>query len=194
VYTKDITFLLRLLGSSKQSGILLVEAPGPNESPWQGRFQLNNGMVTSCVLLNKADGRAVLRNEEALAWITSQGKLEWQMEEDAETAPPPPPPPRTPPRLPSPTGGLPRDERYYYEENLPPAPSPVEKSQLAIVPQRTEKGRVVPGNAFASRDHRQVLGLVDGQRSVQEIAQLLHRPADSIIRVLQELQAAGFIY
>src|SRR5215831_8138013 len=72
VYTKDLTFLLRLLGSSKQSGILLVEAPGPNESPWQGRFQLNSGMVISCVLLNKADGRAVLRNEEALAWITSQ--------------------------------------------------------------------------------------------------------------------------
>src|SRR5215469_13677566 len=89
VYTKDITFLLRLLGSSKQSGVLLVEAPGPNESPWQGRFQLNNGMVTSCVLLNKADRRAVLRNEEALAWITRQGKLEWHLEEEGQPSAPP---------------------------------------------------------------------------------------------------------
>ncbi|HKV56644.1 MAG TPA: hypothetical protein VJO32_00120 [Ktedonobacteraceae bacterium] len=192
MYTKDLTFLLRLLGSSKQSGVLLVEAPGPNESPWQGRFQLNNGMVTSCVLLNKADGRVVLRNEEALAWITSQGKLEWQMEDEAEAPRPPAQPSLTPPRLPPPGGAPAREERYYEEDPLPLPPT-VGKSQLAIVPQRTEKGKFVPGNVFASREHRQVLGLVDGQRTVQEIAQLLHRPADFIIYVLQELQAAGFI-
>ncbi len=187
MYTKDITFLLRLLGSSKQSGVLLVEAPGPNKSPWQGRFQLDNGMVTSCVLLNKVDGRVVLRNEEALAWITSQGRLEWQMEDEAEAPPSP-----TPPRLPAPGGEIAREERYYEDDPLP-APPALGKNQLAIIPQRTEKGKIVSGNVFTSRDHRQVLGLVDGQRTVQEIAQLLHRPADFIIYVLQELQAAGFI-
>ncbi len=155
-------------------------------------------MVTSCVLLSKADGRVVLRDEEALAWITRQGKLEWQMEDEAEALAPPTLPPQTPPRLPPPGPGLAREdhvyrEEYTYEEGPLPAPLTVGKSQLAIIPQRTEKGRFVPGNTLTSREHRQILGLVDGQRNVQEIAQLLHRPADFILRVLQELQAAGFI-
>ncbi len=188
VYTKDITFLLRLLESSKQSGLLLVEAPGPTESPWQGRFQLHNGMVMSCVLLSKADGRVALSNEEAITWITSQGKLEWHMQTEAEASHPTR-------ALSSPLPGTDeaREEAVqerFAEEPVPPAPG---KNQLASIPQRTEKGKLVPGTAFTSRDHRQVLGLVDGQRTVQEIAQLLHRPADFIIRVLQELRAAGFI-
>jgi predicted transcriptional regulator len=51
----------------------------------------------------------------------------------------------------------------------------------------------VPSNAFASREHRQVFALVDGQRTIEEIAHLLHRPSDVIVGVLQELRAAGFI-
>ncbi len=180
--TKDIAFLLRLLGSSKQSGVLFVEAPGPDESPWQGQFQLNNGMVTSCVLLNKADRRPVLRNEEALAWITRQGKLSWHLE---ETAPfPEPAPPLLPP------GGETTREDYYREENPPPFPP---RNQPGVIPQRTPKGKLVPSNTFASREHRQVFALVDGQRTIEEIAQLLHRSPEFIISVLQELQAAGFI-
>jgi hypothetical protein len=182
VLTKDITFLLRLLGSSKQSGVLFVEAPGPDESPWQGQFQLNNGMVTSCVLLNKADRRPVLRNEEALAWITRQGKISWRLEETA--SPPEPALPLLPP-----AGETIREDFYREANPLPPPP----RNQSGAIPQRTPKGKLVPSNTFASRDHRQVFALVDGQRSIEEIAQLLHRPSDFIIGVLQELRAAGFI-
>jgi hypothetical protein len=181
--TKDITFLLRLLGSSKQSGVLFVEAPGPDESPWQGQFQLNNGTVISCALLNKADGRLVLTNEDALAWITRQGKLSWHLEEAA--------PPLEPAfQLLPPGGETPRGGRHR-EEYLPPPPLP--RNQPGTIPQRTPKGKLVPGNTFASREHRQVFALVDGQRTIEEIAQLLHRPSDFIISVLQELRAAGFI-
>ena len=183
MYTKDITFLLRLLGSSKQSGVLLVEAPGPDESPWQGQFQLENGLVRSCVLLDKANGRVVLRDEEALQWLTARGKLEWHMEE--EDVPPPTPPPRL-----LPPGNEPGRADGYAAETPPPAPG---SKQLRMVPQRALIGNVVSAEVFASREHRQVFALIDGQRTVEEIAQLLHRPAEFIISILQDLQARGLI-
>ena len=182
MYTKDITFLLRLLGSSKQSGVLVVEAPGPDESPWQAQFQLDNGIVRSCVLLDKANGRVVLRDEEALQWITARGRLEWHMEE-AE------PPPNPLPRL-LPPGNEPGREDVYAAEELPPT---LGSKQLRMIPQRALTGNIVSGDVFVSREHRQVFALVDGQRTIEEIAQLLHRPSDFIIGVLQDLQARGLI-
>lgn len=182
MYTKDITFLLRLLGASKQSGILLVEAPGPAASPWQGRFQLDKGAVLSCQILNKADGRVVLRNDEALRWLTSQGRLSWRLEENAQRSDP------FPPALPPP-GETTREEQH--EEEFPSA---LRRNQLSSIPQRTSKGKFLSVNAFASREHRQVFALIDGQRTVEEIVSLLHKPPEAIFRILQELQAAGFIF
>lgn len=182
MYTKDITFLLRLLHTSKQSGILFVEAPGQDELPWQGEFQLRQGMVLSCLVRNKADGRVLLSNNEALHWLTRQGKLSWRVEEDAQSPAPSPHPP--------PPDEQERGEKRVAGDAPPPAPW---RNQYRAVPQRTQKGKVVPVNVFASRDHRQVLTLVDGQRTVEEIVQLLHKPPDAVIRILQELQASGFI-
>jgi hypothetical protein len=86
-------------------------------------------------------------------------------------------------------GEITREDRH--EENLRKI-VPL-SSQLRSIPQRTPKGQAVPANAFASREHRQVFTLVDGQRTIEEIAYLLHRPPDAIIHVLQELRGAGFI-
>ena len=182
VYTKDITFLLRLLWTSKQSGRLFVEGPGPNESPWQGQLQLDEGVVTACLIRSKTDGQVVLSNDAALRWLTSQGKLVWRLEEDAQ------PPDPLLPALPSHEEAK-REQRH--DEDM--LPSSAWRNQLESIPQRTQKGKAVPVNAFASREHRQVLALVDGRRTIEEIAHLLHKPPDFIVHVLQELQAAGFI-
>jgi hypothetical protein len=189
VYTKEIAFLLRLLGTSKQSGVLLVEAPGPDPSPWLGQFQLENGQVLSCMLLDKADGRVVLRNEEALRWLMAQGKMTWRLEDG------PHPPALSPPaREETPYEEAPHVERFREERRAPlPWTRQPEPAPLGPVPHRTEKGKLVPAHVFASREHRQVFALVDGHRTIDEIAHLLQRPSDAILRVLQELQAAGFI-
>ncbi len=93
VYTKDLTFLLRLLQSSKQSGILLVEAPGGAQQglSWQGQFQLENGTVKSCMVLDMKNRLVLFSNDEAVNWLISQGRLEWRIEENAQPTSPLPP-------------------------------------------------------------------------------------------------------
>lgn len=183
MYTKDITFLLRVLGSSKQSGVLLVEGPGPDESPWLGQFQLDKGMVLSCAVLDKASARVVLKNEEALQWLTARGKLKWHLQEEGM------PPPAPPPRLLPPGKDTSREDAI----TAGPPPLPPTKSLLRAVPQRTLTGITAPANALVSREHRQVYALVDGQRTIEEIAQLLHRSPEFIIGIVQDLHAQGFI-
>lgn len=183
MYTKDITFLLRLLGSSKQSGVLLVEAPGPDESPWLGEFQLDKGRVLSCVLYDKASRRVGLRDEEALQWLIARGKLAWQLQEE-EALPPIPSPPLLP-------AGEDTRREHAYAAELPPLAQP--KNLLGAIPQRAGSEMTAQTHLFASREHRQVYALVDGQRTIEEIAHLLHRSPDFVIGILQELQARGLI-
>ncbi len=182
VYTKDITFLLRLLQTSKQSGLLLVECPGQNESTWQGQFQLDKGVVLSCLVCNKSDGRVLLSNDEAVHWLISQGRLSWTLAEAEQF------PGSLPPALP------PHEEaKKGYQQQEDTWPPSGWLKQAGDIPQRTPKGRDAPVNAFPSREHRQVFALIDGRRTVEEIVHLLHKPPDSVIRVLKELRAAGFI-
>lgn len=182
MYTKDITFLLRLLQTSKQSGVLFVEPFGQQEALWQGLFQLENGVVQSCFLRKKADGQIALRNDEALRWLTTQGKLEWRLDEEA--------------RFPgAPLSSLPAPEESRRVQRPVEAPPPPVfwGNQLGSIPQRTQKGKLVPVNALASRDHRQVFALVDGRRTVEEIVHLLHKPPDAVMQMLEQLRAIGLI-
>jgi hypothetical protein len=164
-----------------------VEASGPGESPWQGLFHLENGIVLSCLLLNKVDGRVILRDNEALHWLTNQEKLEWRLDEGVS-------PPESLPQL-SPPGTQAREEQRREDQDYGHDPLVANhwKNQLSTIPIRTQKGSAVPANAFALRDHRQVLALVDGQRTIAEIAQLLNKSPQTVLYVLQELRASGFI-
>jgi hypothetical protein len=188
VYTKDLTFLLRLLQTSRQSGTLFVESYGPNgsdEAIWQGQFQLANGVVISCLVRNKTDRQVLFIGEEAVLWLTRQGKLEWRMEEGTQTRDV---------MLPS----HPRQEEDRREqprsEVMESVQSPlVWSKQLRSVPLRTVRGNAAPVGAFASREQLQVFALVDGRRTIEEIVRLLHKQPDAVIRILQDLQAIGFI-
>ena len=182
MYTKDITALLRLLWTSKQSGMLLVEPVEQHGSSWQGLFHLDKGAVKSCVVRNKADGRVLLSNDEAIRWLISQEKLNWNLEEGVQ--------PQNPSVLllpqPEEVPGNRRSDEYTQ-------PTFARKNQLERIPKRTQKGEALSANAFASREHRQVFTLVDGRRTVEEIIHLLHKSPASVLSILQELQAAEFI-
>lgn len=188
MYTKDLTFLLRLLHTSKQSGILFVEALEQGRSnglDWQGQFQLENGVVKSCLVCNKADGQELYRNEEAVHWLTLQGKLEWHMEEYAQS---------TGALLPAlPQSKETPGEQLQDEAAEDPQSPLVWGKQLKEIPLRTFSGNNAPVSAFASREQRQVFALVDGRRTIEGIVRLLHKPPDVVMRVLHELQLKGFI-
>jgi hypothetical protein len=198
VYTKDLTFLLRLLQSSKQSGMLFVEAPGAggaNSAPWQGQFQLENGVVKSCKVVDMRNGSMLFINDEAVNWLISQGRLEWRIaEEDIQ------PPGKMLPAssiVPS-NPNLPAIQSYERTKVDRQSTDSIQASLLwekrrREVFQRTLRGNSASVNAFPSRDHRQVFALVDGRRNIEEIVQLLHKPPDVILRLMQELYMAGFI-
>jgi len=197
VYTKDLTFLLRLLQSSKQSGILFVEAPeqdGANDSSWQGQFQLENGVVKFCKVLDTRKGSVLFINDEAINWLISQGRLKWRIvEEDIQ------PlikmlPASSMPSNPTPSTIQPYERIQVDRQSTDSMQASLlwEKRRREVF-QRTLRGNSALVNAFPSRDHRQVFALVDGRRNIEEIVQLLHKPPDVILRLLQELYMAGFI-
>ena len=187
MYTKDLSFLLRLLQTSRQSGILLVQAPEQdesNDSSWQGRFQLENGVVKACLVLHTRNGKILFRNDEAINWLLSQGKLEWRIEEEAQL--PARPLPSSSPQWDEGTRG----DRSTGEGLLL---TPLWEKRRREIFQRTLRGDRAPANAFPSRDHRQVFSLIDGRRSIEEIVRLLQKPPEIVLRILQELQNAGFV-
>lgn len=162
--------------------MLFVEPIEQQGLSWQGLFHLNKGAVKSCVVRDKADGRILLSNDEAIRWLVSQGKLNWNLEEDTQPQNPSVP-------LLSPPEEVPGSRRS--DEYAQPVLAP--QNQLTNIPKRTQKGDALPLHAFASREHRQVFTLIDGRRTIDEIIYLLHKSPAAVLAILQELQAAGLI-
>ena len=183
MYTKDLSFLLRLLQSSRQSGTLFVEGPSQqHESAWQGMFRMENGIVRSCVVFNKQSRKVLFHNEDAINWLIAQGKLEWFIEENTQW----------PQALPSPSH-IAEESRGGHKTGENILLSPLWEKRRREVFTRTIHGESAPVHALPSRDHRQVFALVDGRRSTEEIVRLLQKPPEIILKLLQELQNAGFI-
>lgn len=73
-----------------------------------------------------------------------------------------------------------------------PGVSDTQTLLLQQVPQRILQAE--PGVMHAcSRKQRQVFGLVDGSRTIEQIATILHQPSETVGEILTELQALGVI-
>lgn len=179
--TKDLTSLLQLLQVSERSGLLIVEPPErPEGEQWQGQFYLTRGNVRSCLIRGKRDGRVLLQGQDALRWLTSQGRLEWWMEEQATSVD----------SVDSPTpGAVPPPSSAQPPSSIPSGSS----RQIAGVPRRTPKGIAGKGSEAWPRDYRHVLSLIDGRRSSEEIARMLGKSVRDIKHILRDLVAAGFV-
>ena len=177
MYTKDFASLLELLSVSGQSGTLIVEQPDYEGTPWQAQLMLVEGNVTTCLLRSKVDGRILLRDAEATRWLSTRGKLYWNLEESSQD-------PITP--LPQAIAGPSTD---------PALPSqPAQTAQwFTIIPRRTPRGEQAVMSRAWSREHRLIFALIDGRRTITEIAALLHKPPDHVVQVLNDLRAEGFI-
>jgi hypothetical protein len=174
VYTKDFASLLELLSVSGQSGMLIVEQPEYEGIPWQAQLTLVEGKVISSLLSSKADGRVLLRDAEVIRWLSAQGKLYWRLEEDAQNQ----------------AGQLP-------QAAVSPSPDAVFPAQpvprFTTVPYRTPRGTQIAMDRSWSREHRLVFALVDGHRTITEIAALLHKPPEQVVQALNDLRAGGLI-
>lgn len=218
--TKDLANLLQLLQTSRQSGDLIVEPQVQGETPWQGRFRLVNGQVTACQVRRKIDGRVLLGDSEALRWLINpqHGKLEWSLKEDTQlpgTFLPLIPTENSPavdgqrngntgPSFPvvqynesSPAMQYNETRQNGYttpnkEQKLTTFPS-MQSKNFEALPQRTNQGNQTSESILSSRDHRQVFSLIDGRRTAEEIAQLLHKKPELIFRILSDLRTASLI-
>lgn len=159
MYTKDFASLLQLLGLSQQSGTLIVLRQG---EAWQASVQLQKGRPLSCVIISLADGRLLMSGAQAIDWLARRGELQWHLaaEEQMEAAAPAPGPGQ---RLTSP-------------------PFSAQEPGLShLVPCRLSQS---PPLSSWSREERLIFALVDGSRTVTEIAHLLRRSPDQIMPLL----------
>jgi hypothetical protein len=162
MYTSSLTELLRVLQVSQATCTIFTGGPQAGE-PWQAQLTLSQGQVTSCQVLQSADGQLLLTDSAALQWLASQGSHSWDQVD-------------VPPRMVLPTRRTPQTEPLMPE----------------AVPQRLEALELAESHTW-SRKQRQVFGLVDGTRSIERIAMLLRQPLDLVLDLVRDLQARGAI-
>ena len=162
MYTSSLTELLRVLQETQSTCTILTGGAEVGE-PWQAQLTLSQGQLTSCQVLQSADGQLLLSDSAALQWLASQGGHSWDQVND-------------PPRLVLPTRHTPQAEPL-----LPDA-----------IPQRLAALESAESSIW-SRKQRQVFGLVDGTRSIERIAMILRQPLDLVQDLVRDLQARGAI-
>lgn len=167
-YPLDLATILYVLqGQSGRLHAVLEAVPGIRE-PCQATITLIDGKVASCFLETRR-GALAGQGERALNLLIGLGTVEWLWEPGSITLLPPPT--RTPTGPLSPTGAL---------SPIPRRREPLRQDMLGA----------------CSRLQRRVLGLVDGRRTVHEIATLLAVPPTEFERlraVLRELHMMGLI-
>ena len=184
MYTRNLENLLRLLQTSRQSGLLIVESAEPNGALWQGQLMIVDGNVRACQVFRKADRQVLHTNEEALRWLVAQGKLNWNLEKDVQL-----PMVLSPMQQPP---GNPTEERKN-ESGAHSGYLRAPGERAGWIPRRTAKGMQFSGKSLASIEHLQTFTLVNGQNTIEGISRILRKPPDTIARILNELRDAGFI-
>jgi hypothetical protein len=130
------------------------------------RLRVCNGVVLSCEI-KEATGRLLTAQpEEALATLASLGMLEWY----------------SAPLLVHGGVGLPEQRPLSRQEG---SHQHVE-TRLRPMRQNSNADRTIKELGHL---HRQVFGLADGTRGVEDIARLLRKDKGAILAILQELQA-----
>jgi hypothetical protein len=185
MYTTDLQSLFSLLSGSEQSGTLTLH-PDTSPSAWQVRFTLVRGQPTVCVATALSMAPVRIAPEQAIAELSAdlnkRGMLQWTFEHASEE---------------------------YKEKQEDNAPGIVFNNALpAPFPQRNAAGMEQPWrpwdrpyrmktNSLSSsqweRLPRSIFGLIDNQRTVQNIAELLHKSLEEMQHPLQVLYRSGCI-
>lgn len=191
--TNDYVSLLWILKMSRQNGVVHVELPKAKRiemgEPWRARLHLVEGRVVKCYVHSQVDGRRLLSDDEAMRWLAQWGQCElaWSPEVFTlyQTAP-------HPVLRPAPAGLLPPARHIE-----PPQRASQPAGLLPAARQDAPPQRIVQvGQGLLRswpRKHRQVFALVDGKRSVGQIAAMLKLPRTVVEEIVNDLQSLGVI-
>jgi hypothetical protein len=220
VYTKDLASLLQLLSVSGQSGVLHLEPLEPvgGREAWHAQLILAAGEIIACDVLSKIDGRVLLGGPEALQRLTDMGALTWSLEEEPEVAtylrPFSQPAAGRSLQEPSKTAGSSSDPVPNIGSSPGPSPTQPYMPDLAatgpvgrpvppsfaqrrpsgvLIPRRPVRGEHTVVDSSWPREHRLVLALVDGHRTADEIAALIHKTPVVVAQVISDLESMGFV-
>lgn len=191
MYTEHVSHLLSLLDLSAQTGLLsLSPQEDPGAGPWRAYCELVEGKVMTCKVCQVSDQRVLAGGSLALAWLKAQGGMYWQVEEGSG---------------PLSVQTEVQQQRGVFGRGIPPGRITITANQLRTspppsfpqdsqMPRRTLLGQKIANLSSWSRLQRQVFALVDGERSLVEIAQLLaNRSFKEVEEALKALRAAGYI-
>jgi hypothetical protein len=164
--TNDFASLLQLLNLSQQSGTLIVSH---QEEAWQARLHLRDGKWLDCSLLNKRNGQMLLDGERAVYWLSQKGILEWQLVDQQ-----------------SHDHSNPVQDTSQEHFIKPPASL---KGKARLIPRRLAPAL----SQKHAREVRHIFHLIDGKRSLEDVARLLHKPYEDVVRIAQMLVAEGIV-
>ncbi len=166
MYKLDVAALLQMLQEFQQNATLQTEIQSVPAG--RGRFYVHlsifEGKVASCSIKD-GDGQVLLANNNALQWLQRLGTLHWTLTLQQTSTPTP----------------------VQTKPSLPQVPAPRVFVPRRIAPIAHEQMSTWP------RKHRTIFVLIDGKKSVEQLASLLSLQVKDVEQVLSDLQARKFI-
>ena len=167
-YTLPVSAILQTLRDQK-NGMTALSAslpfvPGYQQEAGEVVLVLGQGHVQTCTIRSHA-GLQLVQGGEALKALEQLGNLEWQVQGFRGSG----------------------DAGQRADSSGQDPAWPQEHSSDQHIPRRRAATLSPTQQQTLSRRHRQVFALVDGARSVADIAALLHLSTDEVARLLGEL-------
>jgi len=155
---------------SRRNGVVHLELANVQRNEkgelWRAHLYLVEGHVAACHVQSQVDGRRLLSDSEAMRWLARWGQREFVWSLEIFTLQ------QTAPH-PAPAGLLPPATQM----PTPQRSAQVEQSVISTWP----------------RKYRQIFALVDGRRSLGQIAALLKLPPVVVEKIVNDLQSMGII-
>jgi len=182
--------VLHLIELGKQTGILkAIHAGSPLREQGQIVYHAGKPIEASVGRLTGAAALSVMQSWDKALYLFEESPVKpaptniGQTPAVGHSAPASPPPPVTAPLPPTPPAASLRPQPV---SSLPPS------QMLRRVPRPTTRADSVDQHRL-DRQTRMVLLLVDGQRTVDDLARLIHRSPDDIVATLNALSALQLI-
>jgi hypothetical protein len=190
--TERFTDILQVIRLGRRTGTLTVER-GQQFSYEEGFIVFVDGQITQASV-------GPLRDEEALEWLQSWGSCRFSFLPSATAITPTSPIRPLPGYLPTPDGSGPlslasnenQAGHRRPQDTLPSTPvTPLPDTPRRVAPVEIALPQIE--QIGLTRAHRRLFLLLDGQRTLTELAHLIGRTRPEVQKLLEDLAGVGFI-
>lgn len=171
MYKLDLAAMVQILHEFRQNGILQTEIRNVRglKGPLQVQLDLADGEIISC-MIQDSHGQILYTNNDALSLLADLGPLDWTLTLKQS---------------------IPQVSITDTYLSVPPLhPPPITRPRI---PRRAIHLNQAQMNSWP-RKHRMVYVLVDGQKTIENIALMLSLTPDAVEEVLHELQSIHVIH